>query len=129
MFAIDTDVVIRYLVADDPGQSRRARALIEQQAVWISKTVLLESAWVLDAVYGFPQATVLDALEALLGLHNVQTEDERAVAEALQMSRAGLDFADALHVAGISASCAALLTFDRKLTKSRAAAKPVRLVP
>ena len=129
MIAIDTNIIVRYLVADDPGQSRRARALIEHQLVWISKTVLLESAWVLDAVYEFTQTQILDAFEALLGHDTVRTEDDRAVADALRASRAGVEFADALHVASATASCDAFLTFDRKLAKTRTSARPVRLVP
>ncbi|TLY69608.1 MAG: type II toxin-antitoxin system VapC family toxin, partial [Gammaproteobacteria bacterium] len=51
MFAIDTNVLIRYLVNDDAAQGARARALIDRENVWVSKTVVLESAWVLEAVY------------------------------------------------------------------------------
>jgi predicted nucleic-acid-binding protein len=126
--AVDTNVVVRYLVADDLGQSRRARAVIERQPVWVSKTVLQESAWVLDAVYDFSKQKILEAFEALLGLDTVHAEDERVVADALRISRAGIELADALHVASAAASCDAFLTFDRKLAKTHHSVKPVRLV-
>lgn len=64
MIAIDTNVLVRLLVADDPAQSSRARALLETQDVWIGPTVLLEAAWVLDAAE--PGMDVADAFHVAL---------------------------------------------------------------
>jgi len=129
MFAIDTNVLIRYLVNDDAAQGARARALVEREHVWVSKTVVLESAWVLEAVYGFSRKDVITALEAFFGLATVQVEDEAVVARALACARAGMDVADALHVAGTPAEAEAFLTFDRALMRSRPKNPRVQLVP
>ncbi len=68
MRAIDTNVVVRYLTGDDAKQSARARAVIESGSVFVSTTVVLESAWVLRSVYGFSRDAVANALRAFLGL-------------------------------------------------------------
>src|SRR5271165_3450212 len=56
MLAIDTNLVVRYLVGDDPGQAARARSLIDNNDVFVCTTVLLETEWVLRSVYGFSAA-------------------------------------------------------------------------
>jgi len=57
MIAVDTNVVVRFLVRDDPKQAARAAELIRDNQIWISKTVLLETEWVLRSLYRFsPQS-------------------------------------------------------------------------
>ncbi len=129
MFAVDTNVVIRYLVNDDPQQAARARALVDGGKVWVSKTVLLECAWVLEAVYEFAPKDIVAALEAFLGLTTVEVEDEGVVARALVGARSGMDFADALHVASTPPEAEAFLTFDRPLVRRRPRIPSVREVP
>ena len=64
MRAVDTNVVVRYLTGDDPGQAARAKAAIDAGDVFVSTTVLLESAWVLRSVYGFAEEEVAAACRA-----------------------------------------------------------------
>jgi predicted nucleic-acid-binding protein len=116
MVAVDTNVLVRFLVRDDPKQAARAASLIRDNSVWISKTVLLETEWVLRSLYKFSPEAVATALRALAGLQNVVIEDEPAVAKALDWSKGGLDFADALHLAS-AAKAEQFATFDRKLVK------------
>jgi len=129
MFALDTNVVVRYLVNDDPKQGAQARALVDGGSVRISKTVLLECAWVLEAVYEFARKDVVAALEAFLGLATVQVEDEAIVARALAGARSGMDLADALHVACTPPEAEGFLTFDRTLIRKRPRIPLVRAVP
>lgn len=129
MFAVDTNVVVRYLVNDDPRQGARARALVDGGNVWVSKTVLLECAWVLEAVYEFGRKDIIAALEAFLGLATVQVEDEAIVVRALAGARSGMDLADALHVACTPPEAEAFLTFDRTLIRRRPRNPLVRAVP
>lgn len=98
MTAVDTNVLVRLLTGDDPAQAAAARALFESEHVWIAKTVLLETAWVLRSLYGFEDETIRGALTKLLGLRSVSVEDTRAVASALTLTSEGLEFADALHL-------------------------------
>ena len=68
MIAIDTNIVVRVLTADDPGQTKIAAELLRANAVWISKTVLLETEWVLRHGYKLPDATIHRAFQKLLSL-------------------------------------------------------------
>ena len=126
MISIDTNIVVRLLVIDDIDQSARARALIAAKPAYVSTSVLLESVWVLRERYGFKPPQLTDALRLFLRLPTVVSEDFSRAMQALDWSDAGMDFADALHLAG-SAHCEAFASFDRKLAKAakRLAATPV----
>lgn len=117
MIALDTNVVVRFLVNDEPAQARRARTLIESNAVFVPVTVLLETEWVLRGGYRLPRAEVVRLLRALLGLPELATEDPSRVARALEWHEAGIDFADALHLSG-GAGAERFATFDEKLVKA-----------
>lgn len=116
MVAVDTNVLVRFLVRDDRAQADRAASLIRRTSIWISKTVLLETEWVLGSLYGFPPDARAGALRALAGLRTVFVEDDLAVAKAMEWFQGGLDFADALHLASAGNS-EQFGTFDRKLAK------------
>ncbi|MCY4427739.1 MAG: type II toxin-antitoxin system VapC family toxin [Halieaceae bacterium] len=113
MRAIDTNIVVRYLTGDEPGQAVKARATIDAGHVFVSTTVLLESEWVLRSVYDFAKAEVAAALRAFAGLPGVTVESPVLTAEALDRAEKGMDFADALHL-GAAAQCEAMLTFDHR---------------
>lgn len=117
MRAIDTNIVVRYLIGDEPGQAARARAVIETGNVFVSTTVLLECEWVLRSVYGFSRREVATALRAFAGLPGVTVENPALLAEALDRAESGMDFADALHLAAAS-NCEAMLTFDRRFIEA-----------
>ena len=116
LVALDTNVVVRFLMADDPAQARRAKALIAAGPVWVTSTVLLECEWVLRSGYGCTSQDIADHLLAFLGLPQVQMAEPEAVSESLNGYRAGLDFADALHLA-LSGPATQFASFDRKLVK------------
>ena len=111
MRAVDTNVVVRYLTGDDPGQADRTRAVIDAGDVFVSTTVLLESEWVLRSVYGLARTEVASALRAFAGLPGLAVESPAVLAKALDCAEKGMDFADALHL-GAAERCEALLTFD-----------------
>jgi predicted nucleic-acid-binding protein len=121
MTAVDTNVLVRLLTADDPAQHAAARSLFEAESIWIAKTVLLETAWVLRSLYGFEDDAICTALTKLLGLPGVQVEEAPAVASALVLTRAGLEFADALHLTS-RPDGAAFVSFDKSFVKRAARA-------
>ncbi|MDZ3835791.1 MAG: type II toxin-antitoxin system VapC family toxin [Rhodospirillales bacterium] len=117
MIAVDTNVLVRLIVADDAGQGKRAAELFARSAqVWVAKMVVLETAWVLHSAYGFSRHDVAGALRRLAGLPNVITEDAEQVAFALDLSSRDMDFADALHVAACR-EAGTFYTFDRRLIR------------
>ncbi|MBV9571470.1 MAG: type II toxin-antitoxin system VapC family toxin [Alphaproteobacteria bacterium] len=126
MLAIDTNILIRYLVQDDPAQKGKARRLIENNEVFITTTVLLEAEWVLRSVYGFSPKQVAEAFAAFIGLPQVRPENPFLAAEALRLVDAGMDFADALHLTAAK-DCEAFVSFDQQCLKvARAAGASVR---
>jgi len=114
--AIDTNVVVRFLVADDKQQATKAKTAIEAGDIFISSTVLLETEWVLRSGYGLPPKRIAGALRNLAGLPGITVEWPGALAIALDWMDEGMDFADAMHLAKAE-GCDAFLSFDRKLGK------------
>ena len=117
MLAVDTNVVVRYLVGDHPDQSAKARALIDNQEIFISVTVLLETEWVLRSTYDQDRVELAKGLRRLGGLAHATIEESPLVAQALDWMENGMDFADALHLAKAT-SCDAFVTFDQRLLKT-----------
>jgi predicted nucleic-acid-binding protein len=124
--AADTNVIVRFLTRDDPAQAARAASRLSSRLVWISKTVLLETAWVLQSLYGFTAIEVNDALKGFAGLRNVRLEDAMGVASAFEWTALGIDFADALHLAS-TAGANRFLTFDRRFARRAKRLKGVRV--
>jgi predicted nucleic-acid-binding protein len=114
VLAVDINVVVRYLTRDDPQEAARSKQVIEGSEVFVATTVLLETEWVLRGSYRFNRAQIVEALRGFSGLPNVVLEDAALAATALDWSAAGMDFADALHLARAE-HCDAFVTFDWRL--------------
>ena len=124
MRAIDTNVVVRFLIADDKRQAKKARTAIEAGDFYLSATVLLETEWVLRSGYGLAPDRIAAALRSLAGLPGIGVEAPASLALALGWMEQGMDFADALHLAKAE-GCDAFLSFDRRLAKAAAGRSPV----
>lgn len=130
MIAVDTNVLVRLVTLDDPAQHAQAVEVFERNAAYISRTVLLETAWVLAGSYQLTRETIAQALRGIAGMPNVVVEEADAVARAIEWYEAGMDVADALHLATCP-EVEAFVTFDRKMARrSRAVGPtiPVRLL-
>ena len=114
LIAVDTNIVVTLLARPDDPHFAAVDKLFAEEFITFPATVLLESEWVLRAVYGWSKADVMAGLARLLSLPNVETE--AWVRKAVEWSLAGLDFADALHLAGAS-EARAFVTCDRKLVR------------
>lgn len=99
MTALDTSVLVRLIVRDDPAQVTRAAALIRENACWAPTTVLLEAEWVLGAVSGYSPEQVVEAFGRLVSMENMELESGSAARLALDRHGLGLDSADVLHLA------------------------------
>jgi predicted nucleic-acid-binding protein len=115
MIAVDTNVLVRLLTGDDSKQEA-ARSLFAREPIWIAKTVLLETGWVLRSLYGLEEVEILAAFTKLLGLENVHAEDESSVAAALALTTRGIEFADALHLCSRPPG-AAFVSFDKSFVQ------------
>ena len=116
MTALGTNVIIRVVIADDPGQLQAARAVFEAGDLWVCKTVLLETEWVLRYSYELSRPAIQEIFRKLLGYPRLQVEDRSAVLWALTHYDQGLDFADALHLASCG-DADRFATFDQPLAK------------
>jgi predicted nucleic-acid-binding protein len=116
MVAVDTNVLVRLLTGDDPNQAAAARALFAAEQIWISKTVLLETAWVLSRRYEFDESAVREAFTKLLGLENVHCEDQHSVAAALALTVRGIELADAMHLSSRPPG-ARFVSFDQSFVR------------
>lgn len=127
MIALDTNVLARLLLEDEPDQGRRARRLLAEEgaAFWVPVTVVLELAWVLRRS-GLAREAVANALRGLLRLPRMRFQFPDALAAAVQWTEADMDFADALHLA-LSGKAERFATFDEGLVKQarKAGALPV----
>jgi predicted nucleic-acid-binding protein len=130
MTSVDTNVVIRLLTRDDSEQYAAAKSVFAAGPVWICKTVLLETEWVLRSSYGYDARSILAAFEHLIALDNVHLEDDPAVFDALALAGQGIDFADAFHLASRPAG-ATFLSFDRSFVRraKRAGVNKIAEVP
>lgn len=124
MLGIDTNVVVRLVVADDAEQTRRARRLVDQtlgrdEPVLVSLLVLLESEWVLRSRYGFNRDSLLSIFRALLEARELTFEDEPALEEALfHWKDSACGFSDCLIAArNRQIGCRATATFDSKAAR------------
>ena len=116
MLAVDTNVIVRIVTNDDTEQSPRALALFKQENILLTKTVLLETEWVLRFCYKLSRETIVSALRKVVGLREVEVENVGVVAQALDWHEQGMDFADALHLAS-STKAIRFATFDEKLVR------------
>jgi predicted nucleic-acid-binding protein len=112
--AVDTNILVRFLTADDPKQAKTARRVIGAGDIFIGVTVILETEWVLRAGYGFTPNVVSAGLRGIAGLPGVTIEEPAEIAQALDWMVEGMDFADALHLTRAN-HCDAFATFDKKL--------------
>lgn len=116
MIALDTNILARYFLNDDPKQSKAAIALLSKKQIYTAPpTVILELVWVLR-VNGCEREQIIKALRLLLGLPNFKPKQFEALCYALRWYEEGMDFGDALHMA-LSAGDQAFCTFDKTLSK------------
>ena len=123
MVAADTNVVLRFILKDDPIQSPLARDLIASNKIFVPVTVMLEAEWALRRVYKLPKPDVINALTAIIETETIQVDQADFVLAALELTEQGVDFADALHLAS-STQCDWLATFDKDFVKFAKGATP-----
>ncbi len=116
MKAIDTNLIIRLLLDDDPEQSAAVKRLLTDTDVVIIPTVLVETLWVLASCYGASREQLVSSIELLAKHPRITIGEDTQGAEFLRLWRGGLDAEDAAHLA-FAGDAAAFVTFDRDLVK------------
>lgn len=123
MIALDTNVLVRFLVQDDPLQAQLATKVIDQLTDdaqgFVSREVLIELVWVLERAYRLGRTEIASALDGLLSATELNIEGSDEVAPALELYRNdGFGFADLMIAAAARrAGASELVTFDRKAAR------------
>jgi predicted nucleic-acid-binding protein len=124
MIGLDTNILVRYLVQDDPEQSARAteileRRLTEKNSGFVSVVAMVETVWVLDRAYFLTAQEIATAIERLLQVDVLAIENDQEVFTAMvALKQERGSFADALIAElGARVGCSRTLTFDRKATR------------
>lgn len=118
MIGLDTNVLVRYIMQDDPRQSPKANRLIESLSAdnpgYVPLVAMVELVWVLSASYGLNRSQVAAALDLLLRGKELAIDRADLVLLALRrFSSGGADFADCLiESIARNAGCEATMTFD-----------------
>lgn len=118
MIGLDTNVLVRYIMQDDPQQSPKATQLIESldsnKPGYITQVCVIELYWVLTSSYELTGEQVAQALETILRSKQLLVERADQVMRALRVFAAGkADFADCMIERSASgAGCAQTMTFD-----------------
>lgn len=125
MIGLDTNVVVRYLVQDDPEQSATASTLIEKLSEtdpgYLSLVTVVEIHWVLRRAYRLDAGRCAELVEGLLDARELRVDHDATLRAALTTSRGGVDFADAVIAElGRAAGCTHTLTFGQKALRSSA---------
>ena len=123
MRAVDTNVLVRLITRDDPGQLAAAERFVARGA-WVSHLALVEATWVLSAVYKLGAREIAKAVEMLLAHEELTVQDAESVSAALLhfRRRPSLGFSDCLMLeVARKAGHLPLGTFDRDLGKLQGA--------
>ena len=123
MVGLDTNVLVRYIMQDDPRQSALATRLVESLSTdapgFVSLVSIVELSWVLSSAYDLDRAQLVQAIEGLLRTKEIVVDRAEVVWKAVRVyRRANADFADCLIERTASAAgCERTMTFDRGAAK------------
>jgi len=115
---VDTNVIVRYLIGDDPPKAARATAMLErlergEEIVEISDEVLVETVWTLESFYRVPRAEISQNLAAVLSFTGVRVASRDTMLQALHSyASSSADFVDCLLVARSKRRGIPVYTFD-----------------
>jgi len=120
--ALDTNVIVRFLLNDDKAQGGRARLLLQDaessgERLAITPPVVLETIWVLSAVYDFTRDETLRALELLLQMPVLEFDDYDSMQQLVRLGRnTRADLSDLLiGLASKARGCESTVTFEKGL--------------
>jgi predicted nucleic-acid-binding protein len=120
LIGVDTNILVRLVVADDPAQTEEAVRFLDQRCsperpALVNRVIVAETVWVLERAYRYRRDQVVDVLTRLLGTASIVVEDAADVARAVELYREGAGFTDALvGVSNLRRGCTTTATFDRR---------------
>ena len=124
MKAIDTNILIRFLIGDDELQAKKAYAIFknaesEKKDLFVPLLVVLEMIWVLESVYEISRTEILDSISDILLMPILKFDQQPALQQLIRSAQGNkYDLSDLLiaHSAKIN-GCETVITFDKKASK------------
>jgi predicted nucleic-acid-binding protein len=123
---LDTNILVRLVVHDDPQQSALVRRFIAESLStetpgYVTTVAAIEFCWVLESIYGLSHRQIAEALRSLLTMTDLRVQNSAAVLAALSAYDDGIDdIADALIASlGEAAGCTETVTFDRRFARQK----------
>jgi predicted nucleic-acid-binding protein len=124
MIAVDTNVIVRFLVRDDETQAEAAyrrfrKAEDDREPLLVPLLVVLETVWVLGSAYGKSRVEIVDSIEDMRRMPVLRFERDDVLQRALLDGRdSRADLADLLIAHSAQASdCDCVITFDREAAR------------
>lgn len=124
MIALDTNVLVRFLVNDDKKQANAAKKIIKEaekskQPLFVTSLVVLELIWVLEAVYDVPRERIIGAISDLILMPALCFEKQSVLRHFINSaSHSTFDLSDLLiALSATELGCETTLTFDNKAAK------------
>jgi predicted nucleic-acid-binding protein len=128
VIAVDTNILLRVIVGDDPKQQAIAQDLIDAHEIYVSLTVVMETEWVLRSRYGFKRQQVAEALRSLFTAGAFVVERRDRVEWALERYELSGDFADLIHLSATVEAVAAFASFDAGVAAAAGRNTPVTIM-
>ena len=126
MIAVDTNVLVRFLVCDDERQARHVYELLKKTEAaktcyFVPLLVVLETIWVLESVYSVSRDEIIDSFDDLLLMPVWHFENQAMVTEFIaEARRCSIDLSDLLiSLSAKSSNCETVITFDKKASKTK----------
>jgi predicted nucleic-acid-binding protein len=124
--AVDTNILARLIVQDDPDQLAMAGDLVAQGVI-VPLTVLLELGWLLRSRFGFSRSRIHASITELLANPHINVGEAAAVGQAMRLYADGADFADAIHLVA-ARGAEAFLTFDHDVPDGNDLGVPTHVI-
>lgn len=124
MKAVDTNILARLVLGDDPEQaSLAARVLAEP--VWVTDSVWVELGWVLSKRLTMDRFAAADALATILSLDTVNTANREGLFWAIDRFRKGANWADMVHLVSAHTVATSFVSFDPRIRRDAGAEPPL----
>ena len=124
MLGIDTNVLVRYIMQDDPTQSRLATHFIEKESaednpIFITALILCELVWVLESAYEYSKKDIIKVIESILKTRQFHIHESDILWQTLRSyQKDGADFADNyIGILNLHNKCVFTATFDKKASR------------
>lgn len=129
MIGIDTNVLIRYFINDDPVQHELARRLIDGNDIFVSNIVLVESFWVLKRLYMLDKEQIESIFFSFLQMSNIEFENDVVFSRALtSYQELNCDFGDAIIAAVHHGHHIDTASFDKSAMKKLGFRDPAEML-